>query len=128
MFKLPPTHHWTPNQTPIYHVPGLELASEVFSSNIKTTETPWQKFEGHTNPISDVVHLLDGQRIITCSIDGSLRVWDLESGEQIGDGWRDVENDVHTIALSPDGKNLASGSEDGAVRLWDVDTGKVTAK
>jgi WD40 repeat protein len=89
---------------------------------------PRQKFEGHTQPVSDVIHLFDGQRIITCSLDGSLRVWNLESGEQIGDDWQDVESGVHTIALSPDGKNLASGSEDGAVRLWDVDTGNVIDK
>ncbi|KAG2065532.1 hypothetical protein BDR04DRAFT_944360, partial [Suillus decipiens] len=52
-------------------------------------------------------------------------VWNLESGEQIGNNWRDIESDVHTITLSPDGKNLVSGSKDRAVRLWDVDTGKV---
>ncbi|KAG1816373.1 WD40-repeat-containing domain protein, partial [Suillus subaureus] len=59
---------------------------------------------------------------------GSLQVWNLKSGEQIGDNWWDIESDVHTIALSPDGENLASGSKDGAVRLWNIDTGKVINK
>ncbi|KAG2054884.1 hypothetical protein BDR06DRAFT_829839, partial [Suillus hirtellus] len=63
-------------------------------------------------------------RIITCSMDSSLRVWNLESGEQIGNDWWDVESHLQTIALSLDGKNLVSGSEDGVVRLWDIDTGK----
>jgi WD40 repeat protein len=66
--------------------------------------------------------------MMTGSWDGSLRVWDLQSGKQIGNDWRDEGGRVYVIALSPDGKKVASGSGDGAVRLWDVDTGKVIAK
>jgi len=65
---------------------------------------------------------------MTCSYDGSIRVWNLESGAQIGDDWRDGEIAVLAIALSPDGKKIVSGSGDGAVRLWDIDTGKVVTK
>jgi hypothetical protein len=66
---------------------------------------------------------------MTCSSDGSLRVWNLESGKQIGDDWRDGDSEVRTIALSPDGKKVVSGgSVDGAVKLWDIDTGKVITK
>jgi WD40 repeat protein len=68
------------------------------------------------------------QRIITCSNDGSLRVWDLQSEQQLGTDWRDGESAVYAIGLSPDGKKIVSGSNDGVVRLWDVDTGKVIAK
>ncbi|KAG2040923.1 quinon protein alcohol dehydrogenase-like superfamily [Suillus americanus] len=69
------------------------------------------------------------RRILTCSEDGSIRVWDLESGTQVGDAWKDEGSGVmRTISLSPDGTMVASGSHDGAVRLWDVDTGKVVRK
>jgi WD40 repeat protein len=78
--------------------------------------------------VTDVIHVPGGHRMITGSSDGSLRVWDLQSGKQIGNDWQDWESEVYAIALSPDGKKVASGSEDGAVRLWDVDTGKVIAK
>jgi WD40 repeat protein len=90
--------------------------------------TPSQKFEGHTDTVLGIVHPPDGQRIITCSLDGSLRVWDLESGKQIGEDWRDGESAVKTIALSPDGKKVVCGSLDGAVRLWDIDTCKIISK
>ncbi|KAG1775637.1 hypothetical protein EV702DRAFT_1279780 [Suillus placidus] len=102
------------------------------SPNTKTKETSAiksrQKFEGHTEGVWGIIHLPDRQRIITCSLDGSLRVWSLKSGKQIGEDWRDGESEVKSIALSPDGKNVASGSQDGAVRLWDIDTCKVIAK
>jgi WD40 repeat protein len=87
-----------------------------------------QKFEGHTEGVGGVIHLPGGQRIITCSQDGSLRVWNVKSGKQIGDDWRDGDSGVWSIALSPDGKKVVSGSDDGAVRLWDIDTCKVIKK
>jgi WD40 repeat protein len=131
------------------------------SPTAKTKETsaitPRQKFEGHTNEVWGVVHLPGGQRIITCSLDGSLRAWNLKNGKQIGEDWRDgkseteskalspngkkvvsgkqigeewqdEKNRVGSIALSPDGKKVAGGSDDGTVRLWDIVTCKVIAK
>jgi WD40 repeat protein len=66
--------------------------------------------------------------MMTSSWDGSLRVWDLQSGKQIGNDWQDGKADINTIALSPGGKKVVSGSGDHAMRLWDIDTGKVIAK
>jgi len=89
---------------------------------------PSQKFEGHTKWVRGVIHLPGGQRIMTCSLDGSLRVWNLKTGEQIGDPWRDEKNGVFAMALSLDGKKVVCGCGDGAVELWDIDTGKIIAK
>jgi WD40 repeat protein len=63
-------------------------------------------------------------------MDGSLRLWDLDSGAWIGDDWRDKGNQspITTMALSPSGKTLAGESDDKKVGLWDVETGKVFAK
>jgi WD40 repeat protein len=85
---------------------------------------------GHTNWVTGVAHLPDGRRIITCSYDGSLRLWEIESGKHVGDDWQDDGDHtaVFSIALSPNGKTVASGSGNGKVRLWDVETEKVVAK
>ena len=73
---------------------------------------PYQTMRGHTTSALGVVQLANG-RCITCSHDGSLRLWD-QSGAQIGDDLRDDEDDeeVWTIVLSPDGKVIAAGSQD----------------
>jgi WD40 repeat protein len=101
------------------------------SSLVERQETsmikPIQKFEGRSW-VFGALHLPDGQCIVTCSFDSSLRVWNLKTGKQTGEDWRDGDSAVWTIALSPDGKKVVSGSEDGGVRLWDIDTGKVIAK
>ena len=91
---------------------------------------------GHLDWVWGAVHLPDGQHIITCSADGSLRLWDLESCTQIGDNWQDEDDEqdegdearVLSLALSPNGTTVASGSSDGTVRLWDVKTGEVVGK
>ncbi|KAG1769694.1 WD40-repeat-containing domain protein [Suillus placidus] len=91
---------------------------------------PCQTMRDHTDDVKGVVHLPDGRRIITRSLDGSLRLWDLESGIQMSEDWRDEgeKTGVYKMALSPNCKTVVSGSGDGKVRLWDVETGKIGAK
>ncbi|KAG1884181.1 WD40-repeat-containing domain protein [Suillus subluteus] len=93
-------------------------------------QTPRKTMQGHTNKIKGIVHLPGRRRIITCSMDGSLRLWDMESGTQIGKDWKDEETraGVRSMALSPNGKIVVNGSEDGKVMLWDVETGKIVAE
>ncbi|KIK41947.1 hypothetical protein CY34DRAFT_805454 [Suillus luteus UH-Slu-Lm8-n1] len=89
----------------------------------KLVPTPCRKTKVN-NTVRHILHLPGGQRIIICSWDGSIRVWDLETGTQVGEEW-DKDRGAMTIALSPGDKIVASGSGDGAVKLWNVDTGKI---
>jgi WD40 repeat protein len=86
--------------------------------------------QGYTGWVNGVVHLPGGQHILTCSADGSLQLWDLESGIQIGEDWRAEEGNagMWSMSLSPNGQTIASGHTYGKVRLWDVETKKVIAK
>ncbi|KAG2739657.1 WD40 repeat-like protein [Suillus brevipes Sb2] len=101
------------------------MASPISKMKETSAITHRQKFEGHTDRIWGAIHLPGGQRIMTCSDDHSLRVWNTKSGKQIGEDWQDGKSGVWSIALSPDGKKVVSGSYDGAVRLWDIETCKV---
>jgi WD40 repeat protein len=85
---------------------------------------PCQTFTGHTDWVRGVIHLPDGQRIVTSSFDGSPRVWNLQSGKQTLNDWQDEKQPVGgAIVLSPDRKKIISGSG-----LWDIGTGKFETK
>ncbi|KAJ8593613.1 WD40 repeat-like protein [Rhizopogon salebrosus TDB-379] len=108
----------------------MESSAALPAARVRKTQAiiPHRKFEGHTGGVTNVLHLRGGERMMTCSWDGSLRVWDVERGKQIGEDWRDQGAGMNTIALSPDGKKVLSGSNDDAVRLWDNDTAKIIAR
>ena len=102
------------------------------STEIENTSEiqPYQTMRGHTYYVEGVAHLHDGRHIVTSSWDDSLRLWDRESGAQIGNDWRDDgdKTRVCSIALSPNGMTLAGGSPNGTMRLWDIETRKTIAK
>jgi WD40 repeat protein len=61
----------------------------------------------------------DGKRIFTGGEDGTVRVWDVETGvEKLT--LKGHTGSVTSVAISRDGKRLISGSDDGTVRVWDA--------
>jgi mono/diheme cytochrome c family protein len=79
---------------------------------------------GPLNDVSAAALSADGKRVATGGRDRAVRLWDVESGEEL---WRSAEHagPVRCLAFSPDGKTLLSGSEDATLRLWDVKDGHV---
>jgi WD40 repeat protein len=64
----------------------------------------------------------DGRRVLACSADETIRLWDGESGRLI----RRVERHgghLLSVAFSPEGRRALSGGQDRVVRLWDLDSG-----
>jgi WD40 repeat protein len=73
-----------------------------------------QSFEGHTAQINCVLLSRDLRRVVTSSEDGTVRIWDAESGRQLAallslGGGRDW------LAVTPDG--YFDGSENGRQRV-----------
>ncbi len=65
----------------------------------------------------DVVFSPDGTRIATAGRDGTMRLWDPETGQEllVLAGHR---SGVSAVAFSPEGNRLAAAGEDGSIRLY----------
>ena len=65
----------------------------------------------------------DGGRAVSGSLDRTLRLWDLGTGQRV----RTLEghtSSVRAVALTPDGRRAVSGSGDHTLRLWDLESGQ----
>lgn len=80
-----------------------------------------RNLEGHTGMITNVSISADGSRAISGSLDNTLRVWDLESGECL----QIIEGQIvsgSAMTMTPDGQRIVYGSPDGTLRLWDIES------
>ncbi len=96
---------------------------------------------GHTHRVQAVAFDPGGTRIVSASLDGTLRVWNAARGDVeltieahpggagaaafSPDGGRIVPGGACAAAFSPDGRRIASEGNDHTVRLWDAVTGKL---
>jgi WD40 repeat protein len=109
-------------------------------------ETGGLKFilSGHTAPVKNLVIAPNGRLLATSAHapkpigigpgrfieqdigpwaeDHSMRVWDLETGEEkftmLGHA-----GEINVIKITPDSESVLSGSEDGIVKVWDLKSG-----
>lgn len=96
----------------------VDQASDTFGEVIQT-------IDGHTGAVFDVDFTPDGERLVTGSgsLDRTLRVWDLETGEQL---YRTEEHGgwIRSVAASPNGEFVVSSIWDpinsGTLRIWNL--------
>ncbi|KAH7904918.1 quinon protein alcohol dehydrogenase-like superfamily [Hygrophoropsis aurantiaca] len=99
---------------------STSASSETESSEPKgpASRLPTKVFEGHTAGVWSVAYFQDEKRIISGSRDNTVRIWDVESQKQEGEGLRH-DFEAKSIALSPDERRLVSGGN--GVVLWDLE-------
>jgi WD40 repeat protein len=80
--------------------------------------------EGHNRNhlVFGLAFVPDG-RLVTAGLDGTARVWDVESGNELV-VFRGHGAPVNRVAVSPDGTRVATVGDDAAARLWDPTTGQ----
>lgn len=75
-----------------------------------------------TGGVTSVAFSPDGKILASGSDDHSIILWDVTTGQPIGQPLKGHSDEVMSVAFSPDGKTLASGSADHTIILWDVAT------
>lgn len=77
--------------------------------------------DGHKDQVNSVAFSPNGQVLASGSNDGSVKLWDVNSGKEISTLYsqdnKDLTSEITSVAFSPDGL-LASGSMGGHVTIW----------
>jgi WD40 repeat protein/tRNA A-37 threonylcarbamoyl transferase component Bud32 len=74
---------------------------------------------GHAAFIRSLCFSPDGRRIASCGDDRALKIWDVESGQELRT-LRAHGSSVMSAAFSPDGTMLVSGGADSSLVIWEA--------
>ncbi|MFS0516486.1 hypothetical protein ACEYW6_17470, partial [Nostoc sp. UIC 10607] len=78
---------------------------------------------GHSGPVLAVALTPDGKRVISASSDKTLKLWNLDTGEDERT-FNGHSDSVNAVAFTPDGKQVISASFDNTLKLWNLETGE----
>jgi len=73
----------------------------------------------HPADVNGVVFTEDGKHVLTGCADATIRIFEVESGKEVGRLEGHKQGSVTDLCFAPGGKLLASCGMDGSVRLWD---------
>ena len=103
--------------------------------NIDPTIQLWQVGESGTpvlstirfnsvDPVTSLVFTPDGKQLVSGGTNGTILVWDTETGKELRRFERGHRSTIWGLGISPDGRQVASAGEDGTIRIWDFETGR----
>ena len=95
----------------------------VAETSLETGE-PRMRWDRHDEAVQAVAFLPDGKHVVSGSSDGTLRVWNTESGECL----RTITGanlGAYALAVSPDGSKAAAGCRDGVLREFNLTDGSL---
>src|ERR1051326_3653285 len=78
---------------------------------------------GHSSSVNAVAFSPDRKTLASGSDDGTILLWDLETGSQLR-AFAGHAAPVMSVLFSPKGKSIASMANNGSVIVWDLKTGE----
>ncbi|MFX1507055.1 MAG: hypothetical protein ACFFDC_13250 [Promethearchaeota archaeon] len=102
----------------------LEIFQDIPLVN-PNSGTTFSHLIGQSGSIHSVVFSPDERIVASGSINGSIKLWDVITGDELPLDITGHRKTVNSLAFSPDGTILASGSGDSHIYLWDVSTGRL---
>ena len=97
-------------------VMGMAYVCELVTGQATTLGAP----VAHSQSITSAAFSPDGRSVITTAWDGEAKIWDAQSGQQIGNALRHGKV-IHSAAFSPNGMKLVTASDDGTARIWEIE-------
>ncbi|GMH83913.1 hypothetical protein TrST_g9417 [Triparma strigata] len=81
--------------------------------------------EGHAKCVNAAIMSKDGTRVVSCSLDETIIVWDVDKGEEI---YRIAleKKTPFALAWAPDEKMFYAGGRTGALKQYSLETGEET--
>ncbi|KAL0947042.1 hypothetical protein HGRIS_013187 [Hohenbuehelia grisea] len=103
-------------------------SDEAIIWDVETMEQVSSPLRGQDFGTMSVVFSPDSTKIVTLSYDRTIRVWTVETGQQVGVTLEayGLMDSVDSITFSPDSTKIVSACNDRTIRVWDVGTGKQT--
>ena len=81
-----------------------------------------REIQAYDSQILSIAFSPDGRRLVTMAYDRPLKIWDVASGQSVGQPIT-AEGPFAYFRISPDGTRLATRSQGGVARVWDALTG-----
>ncbi len=87
------------------------------------------RLRGHRDILRDVQLNHAGSRVWTTALDGTARLWDIRTGQQLITYTHEhaTPPGVYRAALSPDESLLLTTGQNGLARLWNANSGELSA-
>jgi WD40 repeat protein len=103
-----------------YLQPDDNMTMQSANNNIQRMNPDLLRRFNNGGAVTDVAFVPEGSSIVTSSMDGSIRVWDTQTGEELNR--LDCETSVEAMDISPD-LRLVAAARGKIISIWDVEAG-----
>lgn len=103
----------------------VEGSWSIFMMALDGSDENWNvPMKGHTSSVRSLTYSPDGHLLASAADDATIRLWNPQTREPVGQPLTGHTDAIFDVAFSPDGTRLVSASADTSVRVWDVATGR----